>query len=138
MSLLIVLLLLTMVVPAGIFYLGEKKARRFKNMLAVNIVSFFSVLIFTSIFMFSTAFAAETAEAAAISSSAGMAYLAAALSTGLGSLGAGIATGQAASSALGALSENDSIMGKALIFVALAEGIAIYGILIAVMILGRV
>ena len=51
-------------------------------------------------------------------------------------IGAGIAVASAASAALGALSEDSSIMGKALIFVALAESIALYGLLISFSILG--
>ena len=66
----------------------------------------------------------------------GWRYLAAALSTGLSCIGAGIAVASAASAALGALSEDSSIMGKALIFVALAESIALYGLLISFSILG--
>jgi V/A-type H+-transporting ATPase subunit K len=46
--------------------------------------------------------------------------------------------GSAATAAIGAISENEGLMGKALIFVAMAEGIAIYGLLVAFMILGRV
>ena len=79
--------------------------------------------------------AGEAAEAAA-SNVEGWRYLAAALSTGLSCIGAGIAVASAASAALGALSEDSSIMGKALIFVALAESIALYGLLISFSILG--
>ena len=63
-------------------------------------------------------------------------YMAAALSTGLSCIGAGVAVASAASAAIGALSEDSSIMGKALIFVALAESIALYGLLISFSILG--
>ena len=66
----------------------------------------------------------------------GMKFLAAALSTGFSCIGAGIAVAAAASSALGAISEDPQIMGKSLIFVALAEGIALYGLLISFMIIG--
>ena len=76
--------------------------------------------------------AGETAEVAV----EGWRYLAAALSTGLSCIGAGIAVASAASAALGALSEDSGIMGKALIFVALAESIALYGLLISFSILG--
>ena len=44
---------------------------------------------------------------------------------------------EAATAAIGAMSENEKIMGKTLIFVALAEGIALYGLVISIMILGR-
>ena len=63
--------------------------------------------------------------------------IAAALSVGLGSLGAGIAVASTASAAVGAVAEKEDIAGKALVFVGLAEGIAIYGIVIALMILNR-
>ena len=71
------------------------------------------------------------------SSSAAFGYIAAALSTGLAALGAGYAVGAVGSSALGAVSEDPKILGKTLIFVGLAEGIAIYGLIISIMILGR-
>jgi V/A-type H+-transporting ATPase subunit K len=133
------LLVLAIIIPIGAFFIGERKVKRFKTSLLLNSVSFFAILIFATVFMFTgNAFAAEETVAAAEAGAAGMAYLGAALSTGLGSIGAGIATGSAASAALGALSENDGIMGKALIFVALAEGIAIYGLIIAFMILNKV
>jgi V/A-type H+-transporting ATPase subunit K len=132
-KILFVLLFLSVTLPIGVFYLGRRKPERFKNMLVVNLISFFGVLIFATVLLFSdSAYAAETA-----SDSVGMAYLAAALVTGLCTIGTGIATGQAAAAALGALSENEKVMGKALIFVSLCEGIAIYGLLISFTILGR-
>ena len=67
----------------------------------------------------------------AASSVDGMKYLGAALSTGLACVGAGIAVSSSASAALGAISEDPQIMGKSLIFVALAEGIALYGLIIS-------
>jgi V/A-type H+-transporting ATPase subunit K len=59
------------------------------------------------------------------------AYIGAALAVGLGSLGCGIAVGKAAPAAIGAVSEDPSSFSKSLIFVALGEGVAIYGLLIA-------
>ena len=69
--------------------------------------------------------------------SAGLGYLAAGLAVGLGSIGAGLAVGATASAAVGAVAERDEVAGKALVFVGLAEGIAIYGLVIAIMILNR-
>ena len=85
------------------------------------------------------AFAAEEAASAAgsASSAAGMGYLSAALATGLSCLGGGIAVSAAASAALGAISEDSSILGKSLIFVGLAEGVCLYGLIISFMILGK-
>lgn len=70
-------------------------------------------------------------------SSIGLGFLAAGLSTGLACIGAGYAVGSVGSSALGAVSEDPKILGKTLIFVGLAEGIAIYGLIISIMIIGR-
>ena len=67
----------------------------------------------------------------------GMGYIAAALVTGLSCIGGGIAVASAASAALGAISEDQSILGKSLIFVGLAEGVALYGLIISFMILGQ-
>ena len=67
----------------------------------------------------------------------GLGYIASALAVGLSGIGGGIAVGASASAALGALSENDSILGKSLIYVGLAEGVALYGLLIAFMILTK-
>ncbi len=68
----------------------------------------------------------------------GMAYLGAALSTGIAAIGGGIAVGAGAPAAIGALTEDPKSFGKALIFVALGEGIALYGMLIAILILNKV
>lgn len=62
-------------------------------------------------------------------------YIAAALAVGLASIGAGVAVGMAASAAMGAIAENPAVLGRTLILVGLAEGIAIYGLIIAILIL---
>ena len=49
----------------------------------------------------------------------------------------GIAVASAASAALGAISEDSSALGKSLIFVGLAEGVCLYGLIISFMILGK-
>jgi F0F1-type ATP synthase membrane subunit c/vacuolar-type H+-ATPase subunit K/polyhydroxyalkanoate synthesis regulator phasin len=80
----------------------------------------------------------EAADAAAAAGlSVGMGYLSAALAVGLGSIGCGIALANAAPAAIGAVSEEPSSFGKALIFVALGEGVALYGFLIAFMIINK-
>ena len=72
------------------------------------------------------------------STAAGFAYIAAALTTGAACIGAGIAVASGASAAIGATGEDPKIFGKALIFVTLGEGIAIYGLLISFMILSKI
>lgn len=127
-------------VPFRVFVKGEKNKKRYKMTLALNGVMFFGLMLFTGILMFGgNAFAqeavADTAAAAGLST--GLGYLAAGLSIGLSCVGGGIAVASAASAALGAISEDSSILGKSLIFVGLAEGVCLYGLIIAFMILGK-
>lgn len=63
-------------------------------------------------------------------------FMAAAVSTGLAAIGAGIAVGIAGAAAIGAVAEKPELLGRTLIFVGLAEGIAIYGLIVAFMVLG--
>jgi V/A-type H+-transporting ATPase subunit K len=65
------------------------------------------------------------------------ATLAAALSTGVAAIASGIAVSNTGAAALGTISEKPELFGQALIFVGLAEGIAIYGLLISFLILNR-
>ena len=64
-------------------------------------------------------------------------YMAAAIAVGASSLGAGVAVAVVGSAAMGAISEKPEVAGRALIFLGLAEGIAIYGLIVAIMILGK-
>lgn len=64
-------------------------------------------------------------------------YLAAALATGFSCIAGGIAVSGVGSAAMGALSEKPDLAGRALIFVGLAEGVCIYGLIISIMILGK-
>ena len=63
------------------------------------------------------------------------AYIGAALATGLSCIGGGIAVGNAAPAAIGATSEDPKAFGKAIIFVVLGEGIAIYGMLVSILLI---
>lgn len=65
------------------------------------------------------------------------ASLAAAISTGLAAVGAGIAVSGTGAAAVGAIAEKPEAFGRSLIFVGLAEGIAIYGLIIAFLVLNR-
>lgn len=67
-----------------------------------------------------------------------LAFIAAALSTGLATIGAGIAVGATGSAALGSIAERPELFGRSLVYVGLAEGIAIYGLIVSILILGRV
>jgi V/A-type H+-transporting ATPase subunit K len=64
--------------------------------------------------------------------------VAAALSTALAAIAAGYAVGKVGSAAVGAIAEKPELFGRALVLVGLAEGIAIYGLIISILILNRI
>ncbi|MGN1339727.1 MAG: ATP synthase subunit C [Oscillospiraceae bacterium] len=118
----------------------DHKPTNRKRAIITNAASFIGVMALMTVLPLTGAFAetaaaAETAVAGADGFTEGMKYLGAALSTGLATIGTGIAVGGAAPAAIGAVSENDKAFTKALIFVALGEGVAIYGLLISILIL---
>lgn len=130
------ILLLSFIIPFGAYFLGEKKKGSFKAAIGFNAVFFFGTLAIGTIMMFNGSVSAAEAGATAAMTTDSWRYIAAALSVGLSCIAAGIAVASAASSAIAALTEDASVMGKALIFVALAEAIALYGLLISFSILG--
>ena len=80
--------------------------------------------------------AADTASAAA-SSGSNWAALGAAIAVAGSSIGAGIAVAYTGAAALAALSERPELFGRAMVIVGLAEGIAIYGLVVAVILIQR-
>lgn len=142
--LLFTILFLTSMIPLVLCAAGVVKTPKSrKAALAVNIVACFMVCLLA----FGTGaigVSAEAPEEAAVetvsggqSTGFGVGLLGAALATGLSCIGAGIAVASSASAAIGAISENPKTFGKALIFVALAEGVALYGMLISIQILAK-
>jgi len=89
------------------------------------------------LFLSANAYAQNT-PAKASGESTGWGLVAAALAVGFSSLGAGIAVSGVGSAAMGAVSERPELMGRSLIYVGIAEGIAIYGLIVSIMILGRI
>ena len=136
--LLIATLVLSIIIPFGYYLLGEKSRKRYKRAIGTNVFFYFGAFVIAAIMMFGgdPVQAADTAENVA-SNATGFGYLAAAHSTGLAWVGGGIAVASAASAALGAISEDSSALGKSLIFVGLAEGVCLYGLIISFMILGK-
>ena len=139
----------------GITVYSVKQSRRGisgKKILARNLVGFMAVLVVCCTLTFAVG-AADTApapEAQADTQSVeqteeepaqqanGLGLLAAALVTGLAGVGGGIAVAAGAPAAIAATSEDPKSFGKSLIFVALGESIALYGVVISILILNRV
>lgn len=137
-----VLMLMMPLVP---IYKGVTTGRKAKHAVIFNLCAFFGVaalMIVLPMGGFVTLAEAEPAAVAAAAESgmtvgAGLAYLAAALVTSFSCIGAGIAVAAAAPAAIGAFSEDPKAFGKALIFVALGEGVALYGLLISILIINK-
>ncbi|MGN0550444.1 MAG: ATP synthase subunit C [Acutalibacteraceae bacterium] len=119
---------------------AEHRGCKRQRAVAMQMISFFVVGLgcVAVPLVASAAGDAGTAAAAASAASAnaeGMKYIAAAAVTGLSGIGGGIAVAAAAPAAIGATSEDPKAFGKALIFVALGEGIALYGLLVSILLL---
>ena len=129
-------MVLTIVVPMTYYFKGEHNKNRYKKSLAANVSGFFGLLLIATVVSFAGATTASAATEAGAGLATGLGYIGA-LVTGLSGIGSGIAVASSASAALGAISEDGSIFGKSMIFVAMAEGIALYGLIISFMILGK-
>lgn len=90
-----------------------------------------------SLMLAAPAFAAEAAGTAVDPSVLRWGFVSAAASAGLAALGAGYAVAQVGTAALGALAEKPELFGRVLVMVGLAEGIAIYGLIVSILILNR-
>ena len=112
---------------------------RSKSLIVLISVSGFTAIAASLMFWLTPALASETAAAAGAVSPEVLkwGFLAAALATGLSSLGAGFAVASVGSAAIGALAEKPELLGRVLIMVGLAEGIAIYGLIISILILNQ-
>ena len=111
-----------------------------RHALLGNIAMFCGLFVITAVLGLTGASAAAPDAAAATGAAAdglatGLKYIGAGLAVGLSGIGGGIAVSSSASAALCAISENDSMFGKSLIFVGLAEGVALYGLIIALVLL---
>lgn len=121
----------------GIYYDKQKRKgtkKSLKKALYYNLALFVPLLLLGIAIVIPDIVYAATDGASEVN---GLGLMAVAVATGLATIGAGNAVGAVGSSALGAISEDPDILGKTLIYVGLAEGIAIYGLIISILILGR-
>ena len=135
---------LLLISPLFLIVLRRLNGKKARTALFGHASAFFGIFVLASVFTLSGhAMAADTATAtstvasvaASTSFADGMKYLSAALAVGISGIAAAIAVSSSASAALGALSENENLFGKALIFVAMAEGIALFGLIVAILLI---
>lgn len=131
-------LLAVIFAPLFVTYSNMKRGRKTphaKKALLFNLAAF-AVVCLTAIVLPLGGFAsAATTDSTGLAT--GLGYLGAGLSTGLACIGAGVGVGHGAAAAIGAVTEDPKVFGRAMIFVVLGEGIAIYGLIISFMIVGR-
>lgn len=122
----------------SLFLMFRKGSKNAKIKLVSQIIVFASVFAIALLMQVSSyvTLAQDVADAG-IASSQGLGFIAAAIATAASSIGAGIAVAAAAPAAIGAISEDSKNFGKAIIFVALGEGVAIYGLLISILIINK-
>lgn len=137
-----VLLMVPVVFLVGSVYFAYKSValgkKTRKTALVRQIASFAIVGTFCLITSMAVMAAGDGSAAASPDLNKGISMIAAALATGISGIGGGIAVGGAAPAAIGATSEDPKAFGKALIFVALGEGVALYGLLVSILIISNV
>ena len=120
-----------------------------KRIIKTNLLAFVLVLVITASLAFTasavdadvpdaSATVSEEAAQPAAGGEKGLGLLAAGLVTGLAGIGGGIAVAAGAPAAIAATSEDPKSFGKSLIFVALGESIALYGVVISILILNKI
>lgn len=133
--------LAVVIVPLVLINRRAKAGKSVKKPLYANLAMFFVMFAVCGCVFLGQGVAAAN-EAAEVAAAGGgtdwtqaFAYLGAALAVGISGIASGIAVSNSACAAIGALTENESTFGKSIVFVGLAEGIAIYGLLVAIIIL---
>jgi len=124
----------------------DKPSSKLKSQIIQSVVVLFTVMTITGTLFCTNAFASGSQDQATVESDMSstkadvMKYglIAAAIAFGLGAIGAGIAISHVGAAAMGAVAEKPQIAGQALIFVALAEGLVVFGFITALMILGKI
>ena len=109
-----------------------------KKTVLTQICSFAAVFAFCMVCPIVASAATGDAAVATSGMADGLAYIGAALATGLSCIGGGIAVAAGAPAAIAATAEDPKSFGKSIIFVALGESIALYGVVISILILQKV
>jgi V/A-type H+-transporting ATPase subunit K len=144
MSWLIALMGLSVAATIGAGFWLELRPRRLpapnwlKGGLLANLALFAAGMAGAMLLGVGDVMAAEPAVATGeISTGLGLALLGAGLPTGLAAIGAAIALGPIGSASLAVIAEKPEMFGRTLIFMGLAEGIAIYGLVMSILLLGK-
>ncbi len=116
-------------------------SRWYKPTLATNLVVFVGAQLALLVLGAQDVMAAAEAAKAAggeVSLGMGLAIIGVGIPTALSTIGAGIAVGPIGAASLAVLAEKPEIFGRTLIYLGLAEGIAIYGLVMSILLLGKI
>lgn len=128
-------ILVVLTVACGVVFIKTGISKKgAKRVITSSVSAFALVLIATLVFILS-GHASMAAETAAVASTSGLKFIGAGLSTGLAAIGSGYAVASTGAAGIGAISEEPSLFGRTILYVGLAEGIAIYGLIISILIL---
>ena len=124
----------------------DEPREKLKTQIKLSIVLLFAVMAILATVFCTNAFAEASSDHGTVvtetklvdSEALKYGLIAASIAFGLGAIGAGIAISHVGAAAMGAIAEKPEIAGQALIFVALAEGLVVFGFITALMILGKV
>jgi V/A-type H+-transporting ATPase subunit K len=118
---------------------AQRAQRWWRGSLAVNVAVFVTVSLGMLVLGMHDALAQQAAAAhGEISTGLGLALLGAGLPTGLAAFGAGLAVGPVGAASLAIIAEKPEMFGRTLIYLGLAEGIAIYGLVVTILLLGKI
>lgn len=118
---------------------GTRAQRWWKSTLATNLLIFAGAGLALLTMGVDSALAQEAGAAhGEISTGLGLALLGAGLPTGLAAFGAGLAVGPVGAASLAIISEKPEMFGRTLIYLGLSEGIAIYGLVVTILLLGKI
>jgi V/A-type H+-transporting ATPase subunit K len=129
--------LVAAVTLATILGLRRAPSRGFRRLVYVNVVLALAALGLLAGLLFGAVEPAQAAETSQAADDTWAAWLGAAIAVAGSALGAAIAVAYTGAAALAAISEKPEIFGRAMVIVGLAEGIAIYGLVIAIILIGR-
>ena len=118
---------------------GARAQRWWKGTLSTNLLLFAGASIVALLLGMQDALAQQAAAPhGEISVGLGLALLGAGIPTGLAAFGAGLAVGPVGAASLAIIAEKPEMFGRTLIYLGLAEGIAIYGLVVTILLLGRI
>jgi V/A-type H+-transporting ATPase subunit K len=135
------------ILALGVYFVArplasESRAKGWlQGTVGLNLITYFGALIGILFLGVHDVLAAEPAAAGVakeVSVGLGLALIGIGIPTGLAAIGAGIAVGPVGAASLAVIVEKPEMLGRSLVYLGLAEGIAIYGLVVTILLLGRI